>query len=172
MDWMYEFPLNLSIDLEAIDSAVTDLSIRWGGFFGAIKGALNGFVGGINSLLLLIPWFVLVLAVGLLMWRVSKKWTSAIFYGVLLFLIGAVGLWDLMLETLSIIIVSVIIALVLGFPIGILVSMSDRFDRIVRPILDTMQTMPVFVYLIPAMVFFGLGKPPVVIATTIYPINR
>ncbi len=170
MDWMYEFPLNLSIDLEAIDSAVTDLSIRWGGFFGAIKGALNGFVGGINSLLLLIPWFVLVLAVGLLMWRVSKKWTSAIFYGVLLFLIGAVGLWDLMLETLSIIIVSVIIALVLGFPIGILVSMSDRFDRIVRPILDTMQTMPVFVYLIPAMVFFGLGKPPAVIATTIYSI--
>ena len=104
------------------------------------------------------------------MWRMSGKWITSIFYGLLLFLIGAVGLWSLMLETLSIIIVSVIIALVLGFPIGVLVSASDRLDKILRPVLDTMQTMPVFVYLIPAMVFFGLGKPPAVIATTIYAI--
>ena len=71
-------------------------------------------------------------------------------------------------ETLSIIIASVIVSLILGFPIGIWLSTSDRLDRLVRPILDTMQTMPVFVYLIPAMMFFGLGKPPAVIATTVY----
>jgi len=73
-----------------------------------------------------------------------------------------------MYETLSIILASVIISLIFGFPIGILLSTSDRLDRLVRPILDTMQTMPVFVYLIPAMMFFGLGKPPAVIATTVY----
>ncbi len=74
----------------------------------------------------------------------------------------------MMNETLSIIIASVIVSLLLGFPIGILLSTSDRLDRFFRPILDTMQTMPVFVYLIPAMMFFGLGKPPAVIATTVY----
>ncbi|MFB0971637.1 MAG: ABC transporter permease subunit, partial [Neofamilia sp.] len=165
-----DFPVNLAIDLEAIDSGVTGLSIKFGGFFNLIKDLLNNFVGSINSILLLIPWFVLVIGVIIGMWRMSGKWITSIFYGLLLFLIGAVGLWSLMLETLSIIIVSVIIALVLGFPIGVLVSASDRLDKILRPVLDTMQTMPVFVYLIPAMVFFGLGKPPAVIATTIYAI--
>ncbi|WP_280140133.1 ABC transporter permease [Proteiniborus ethanoligenes] len=73
-------------------------------------------------------------------------------------------------ETLSIVIASVIISLALGFPLGIIISTSERANRIIRPVLDTMQTMPVFVYLIPALLFFGLGKPPAVIATTIYAI--
>ena len=71
-------------------------------------------------------------------------------------------------DTLSIIITSVIIALILGFPIVVLLSTSDRLDRIARPILDMMQTMPVFVYLIPALLFFGMGRPPAIIATTVY----
>lgn len=71
-------------------------------------------------------------------------------------------------ETLAIVIASVILSLVIGFPLGILISTSKRANSIVRPILDTMQTMPVFVYLIPALLFFGLGKAPAVIATTIY----
>jgi glycine betaine/proline transport system permease protein/glycine betaine/proline transport system substrate-binding protein len=103
-------------------------------------------------------------------WKTSGKISKGILFGSLLFLVGIAGLWSLMNETLSIIIASVIISLVLGFPIGILISTSDRLNRIVRPILDTMQTMPVFVYLIPALLFFGLGKPPAVIATTIYAI--
>ena len=75
-----------------------------------------------------------------------------------------------MYETLSIVIVSVIISLAFGFPLGILISSNERANSILRPVLDTMQTMPVFVYLIPALLFFGLGKPPAVIATTIYAI--
>ena len=73
-------------------------------------------------------------------------------------------------ETLSIVIASVIVSLALGFPLGIIISTSEMANRIIRPVLDTMQTMPVFVYLIPALLFFGLGKPPAVIATTIYAI--
>lgn len=170
MEWLYKFPVDLSIDLRAIDSTVNNISVRFGGFFGAIKSILNVSVGAINSILNMIPWFVLVFGVGIALFWITKKISSGIIYGGLLFLIGALGLWSLMLETLSIIIVSVIIALLFGFPIGVLVSASDRADRIIRPVLDTMQTMPVFVYLIPAMVFFGLGKPPAVIATTIYSI--
>lgn len=73
-------------------------------------------------------------------------------------------------DTLSIVLAAVFISLLLGFPIGILISGNERINSFVRPILDTMQTMPVFVYLIPAVLFFGLGKAPAVIATTIYAI--
>ena len=75
-----------------------------------------------------------------------------------------------MILTLSIVLASVVLALLLGLPIGILISNSPRANRIVRPILDTMQTMPVFVYLIPALLLFGLGNASAVIATVIYAI--
>lgn len=170
MDWLYNFPFKIPINLNAIDESIRAFSIRYDVFFGYIRGALNSFVNSIYNVLDFVPWFVLILLVFLAGWRLSDKVSKGILYGGLLFLIGAVGFWGLMNETLSIIIASVIISLILGFPIGILISTSDRADRIVRPILDTMQTMPVFVYLIPALLFFGLGKPPAVIATTIYAI--
>jgi glycine betaine/proline transport system permease protein/glycine betaine/proline transport system substrate-binding protein len=100
----------------------------------------------------------------------NHKIRTGVLYAVLLSVIGMIGLWDMMYETLSIVIASVLISLLLGLPIGILISGSDRANRIVRPILDTMQTMPVFVYLIPAVLFFGLGKAPAVIATLVYAI--
>ncbi|NLJ99106.1 MAG: ABC transporter permease subunit [Tissierellia bacterium] len=169
-DWLYDFPFKIPIDLGAIDDAVRGFSTKYDSFFNVIRSALNGFVNSIYNILDFIPWFVLILLVFIAGWKLSKKISTGILYGASLFLIGAVGLWDLMNETLSIVIASVIISLLLGFPLGILISTSDRADRIVRPILDTMQTMPVFVYLIPALLFFGLGKPPAVIATTIYAI--
>ena len=170
MDWLYEFPFRLPVDMAAIDSAIRGFAVRYDVFFGGIRSFLNTFVNSIYSILDFIPWFVLVLLVFLGGWRATKQISKGILYAVVLMFIGGVGYWDLMNETLSIVIVSVIISLILGFPLGILVSTSDRADRIVRPILDTMQTMPVFVYLIPALLFFGLGKPPAVIATTIYAI--
>lgn len=170
MDWLYEFPFQLPVDMAAIDSAIRGFAVRYDAFFSAIRSFLNSFVNSVYSILDFIPWFVLVLLVFLGGWRATKQVSKGILYAVILTFIGAVGYWDLMNETLSIVIVSVIISLLLGFPLGILVSTSDRADRIVRPILDTMQTMPVFVYLIPALLFFGLGKPPAVIATTIYAI--
>ncbi|MFY9213279.1 MAG: ABC transporter permease subunit, partial [Tissierellaceae bacterium] len=167
-EWLYDFPFKLPINLEAIDDAVLSLSIKFEGFFALIKTLLGDLVNFINSILNYIPWFILVILVVIVAWRISGKINKGILYGAMLVLIGALGLWSLMYETLSIILASVIISLIFGFPIGILLSTSDRLDRLVRPILDTMQTMPVFVYLIPAMMFFGLGKPPAVIATTVY----
>lgn len=167
---LYKFPVNIPINLETIDNAVRDFSVKHTKFFTHISNFLSGLVNLINDLLNFIPWFVVIIFVIVIQYRITKSLTSGIFYGFLLFLIGAVGLWYLMYETLSIIIASVIISLILGFPTGILISTSDRADAIARPILDTMQTMPVFVYLIPALLFFGLGKAPAVIATTIYAI--
>lgn len=170
LDFLYNFPFAYDVDLNAIDSAVRSFSIKYDYFFEIIRNFINSFVMGVNTFLNIIPWFLIIGLVIFSGWKVSTKLSKGILYGAMLFLIGIVGVWGLMLETLSIIIVSVIISLLLGLPIGILVSTSDRADRIVRPILDTMQTMPVFVYLIPALLFFGLGKAPAVIATTIYAI--
>lgn len=168
--WLYDFPFKIPINLTSIDDAVKGLSIRYDNYFSIIKNTLGGLVRLVNAILDFIPWFVLIFIIVIASWRISGKISKGILYGFMLCLIGALGLWSLMNETLSIIIASVILSLVLGFPIGILISTSDKLDRLFRPILDTMQTMPVFVYLIPAMVFFGLGKPPAVIATTIYAI--
>ena len=118
----------------------------------------------------LIPWWLLIALAGFGGWRLSGRVRVGILYGAMLFIVGLIGLWSLMYETLSIVLASVVISLLIGLPAGILVSGSEKANVIVRPILDTMQTMPVFVYLIPAVLFFGLGKAPAVIATTIYAI--
>lgn len=169
-DWLTEFPFNISIDLDAIDKSVIAFSKKFDFVFSAIKGGLDTMISGIYTVLDIIPWWLLVAAVFYAGWLVSKKIKTAVIYSVMLMFIGMVGYWDLMNQTLSIVISAVIISIFFGFIIGVLISSSDRADRIVRPILDTMQTMPVFVYLIPAVVFFGLGKAPAVLATTIYAI--
>ena len=165
-----DFPIRIPLNVNSIDNIVRDFSIKYDSFFNSIRVFLGKLVNGINAVLNFIPWFITLIIVFLAGWKLSGKITTGIIYSVLLFLIGSLGLWSLMNETLSIVIASVIISLSLGFPLGILISTSDRANAIVRPILDTMQTMPVFVYLIPALLFFGLGKPPAVIATTIYAI--
>jgi glycine betaine/proline transport system permease protein len=80
------------------------------------------------------------------------------------------GLWDQSMQTLALMCVSVLFALLIGIPLGILAARNDRFDRMLRPILDGMQTMPAFVYLIPVLLFFGVARVPAVIATLIYAI--
>ncbi|MGF6906840.1 ABC transporter permease [Fusobacterium sp. PH5-44] len=170
MEWILKFPFQLDIDLNTIDKVVKSFSVRFSGFFNGIKAILNGLISGILSILNFIPWWLLIILVFLAGWKLTGTIRNGIIYSVLLFFIGMMGLWNLMNETLSIVLASVFISLIFGFPIGILISESKKVNEIARPILDTMQTMPVFVYLIPAVLFFGLGKAPAVIATTIYAI--
>jgi ABC-type proline/glycine betaine transport system permease subunit len=169
-DWLTKLPFSADIDLQSIDSGIRALGVRFDGFFSGIKVFLNSMIYGIRTVLDFIPWWLLILIVFVAGWRMSGKLKNGIMYAVMLFLIGVFGLWKLMNETLAIIIASVLISLILGFPVGVLMSGSERVNRFVRPILDTMQTMPVFVYLIPAVIFFGLGNAPAVISTVIYAI--
>jgi ABC-type proline/glycine betaine transport system permease subunit len=171
MNWLFEFPFTAMPDVQAIDRATRSFAAEASWFFEDIIGAgLTRFVNAINSLLNHTPWIVLIALVFVLGWKARGRVISGIIYAAMLFFIGVVGLWGLMLMTLSIVIASVIIALVFGFPIGILLSGSDRANNIMRPVMDTMQTMPVFVYLIPALLFFGMGSASAVIATVIYAI--
>lgn len=168
MDWLFNFPFEVNLNTDAIDQAVRGFAASYSSFFDGIKAALTNFVGAINWVFSYVPWFVLIGIVFFLSWKAHRRIRSGVVYSLLLCVIGAFGLWDLMNLTLSIVLAGVIIALVIGLPIGVLISGSEHANRIVRPILDMMQTMPVFVYLIPAVIFFGMGSASAVIATVIY----
>lgn len=168
-NYFFDFPFVIPIDVNAFDTSVKAFANQ-STVFKAIRDGLNILINVLNAILNLIPWWLLIAIVFFGGYKLSGKVRNGIIYSILLFLVGAIGLWDLMYETLSIVLASVVISLLIGLPVGIMISGSDRANVIVRPILDTMQTMPVFVYLIPAVLFFGLGKAPAVIATTIYAI--
>jgi glycine betaine/proline transport system permease protein len=164
-----EFPTWIDFDLAGwIDSIMSWILSNWGGFFDAVGDAILVVLLWIEDFLLWLPWFVVIIIVGLVAWRAIRHWLAGPIMAAFLLLIGSFGYWDLAMMTLAIIIAAVIISFVLGIPTGIIMARSNRVERIIRPILDAMQTMPSFVYLIPALMLFGLGKVPAVFATIIY----
>ena len=126
------------------------------------------FLNGVGSVVDLIPWWLLLAFVFTAAYRMNRKIKSAVIYTALIFFIGVCGLWAQLYMTLTTLIVSVIISLIIGLPTGVLMAASKKANSIIRPVLDTMQTMPSFVYLIPAAMLIGIGDVPAVIATTIY----
>lgn len=136
--------------------------------FDRMAASITSLLGAISRGLTFIPWWAYVLFIGLAAWRATRRWTSAIILGLMPLLIGLFGLWALAMDTLAIIIASVLLALLLGIPVGVLMAEAKGTTKFITPLLDGMQTMPSFVYLIPATMFFGLGKVPAVFATLIY----
>jgi glycine betaine/proline transport system permease protein len=135
--------------------------------FDGISLGIGWVSDSLESALLALPWWLLsVILILLALWRVG--WKFALFTLVSLGLIFGMGLWDETVSTLALVISATLVSLALGIPLGIWAARSDRVEAIVRPILDFMQTMPAFVYLIPAAMFFGLGKVPGTIATVIF----
>lgn len=151
-----------------IDNAINYMLQHWDPFFDGISKGLRAVLSGVSGVINLIPWWLLLILVFFATLKMSKKITRALFYTALLFFVGVMGLWEMMNQTLTIVVTSVIISLFIGLPIGILISPGKKANAFMRPILDTMQTMPSFVYLIPAVMLLGLGNVPAVIATTIY----
>lgn len=167
---LFEFPRVIPIDTNIIDQNVRSFAAKHDKSLNLISNVLLSFVIGIETILNHTPWVVLLILTFLLGWKTKKSIFSGVLYAFLLFLIGAMGLWSLMNTTLAIVLASVFISLLLGFPIGIIMSNSEKANHFIRPVLDMMQTMPVFVYLIPALLLFGMGYAPAVIATVIYSI--
>ncbi len=166
---MSEFPEFLNIPVAAwIDALVSWIVTTFGPVLDVISDALLAVLLGIERMLLWIPWFVIIIAVALLAWYAIRRWWAAPVMASFLVLIGSFGYWDLSMMTLALVIAAVILSLAIGIPTGILMARSDHVARLLRPILDAMQTMPSFVYLIPALMFFGMGKVPAVFATIIY----
>lgn len=166
---MIDFPEIINIPLASwIDSGMSWLLQNLNGFFDAIGFILLQVVLAFESFFQFIPWFVMIPLVGLAGWKLVKSWKMGITFMAMLLLVGSFGYWEMAMLTLSLVIASVFFSLIIGIPIGISMARSDKTESILKPLLDAMQTMPSFVYLIPALMLFGMGKAPALVATIIY----
>ncbi len=165
---MQEFPEFFELPLEKwIDGGVEWLTVEGDAFFDAIGNGLLQLLLWLEGALLWVPWYVLIALVAFVAWRV-KDWRLAAGSAVGMVFIGLLGLWEASMQTLAIVLAATLLAIVVGLPIGIAMTRKDWIESLIRPILDMMQTLPSFVYLIPALMLFGLGKVPALIATFIY----
>lgn len=164
-----------------VEKGIDFLSEKGDAFFDGITFIIEGFVKGFQTLLLYPHPLVIIGLLGVLAYVFSagprfvfKKsgWKAgrgiSIFTVLGLLLLWAMGYWEETMQTLALVISSAILALILGIPLGIWAARSDTVEKIVRPILDFMQTMPAFVYLIPAILFFSVGNVPGVVATVVF----
>ena len=165
-----EFPVDFGNEsADGIDWAVNWVTVNLAWFFDAISDYLKVALGLLRDFLVWIPWPVMLVGVFLVGWKVAE-FRIGLFSAVALALIGIVDLWESAMITVAIMIVSVTISVAGGIPIGILASRSRLVDVGIRPVLDGMQTIPPFVYLVPGIMFFGLGNVSAVLATVLYSI--
>jgi glycine betaine/proline transport system substrate-binding protein len=137
-------------------------------FFDGISTVIRGSVDGLTALLRAIPSPLLILGTAALGWVLRRSWPLALFVVAALLFIMNQGYWEPTLETLSLVIVAAVVSALIGVPIGIAAAHRPRLYATLRPVLDLMQTLPTFVYLIPTLVLFGLGVVPGLISTVIF----
>ncbi|MEM0908571.1 MAG: proline/glycine betaine ABC transporter permease [Pseudomonadota bacterium] len=167
-DWFFlDGTLGRSIR-SATNDFVRYLVIHYGDAFEAFSNFLLAALVWLEDLLDHTPVLIILAVVGLLAYAASRKTSLAVGMVLGLWFVGALGLWDQAMQTIAIITVAVVISVAIGIPVGVLAARSDRARALVNPVLDLMQTIPSFVYLIPAVMLFGLGKIPAVLATVIY----
>jgi glycine betaine/proline transport system permease protein len=150
-----------------INSFVQWLYNEIGAGLGNAADRIHGFLILLTSGLIAVPWWLVTLVLAVFAYF-SGKWRLVIGTVIGLFFIEDLGLWDHMIATLVLIIVSSLLSVLIGFPIGIWSARKSLVYRVISPLLDVMQTMPSFVYLVPALIFFKIGPVPAVLATVIF----
>ena len=150
-----------------IEKIVIWLTDNFSTFFDSITLLVNLGLNKFEALLVWLPWPIIIIIVMILAWRFAGR-RVALVAGIFLYLLGSFKLWNEGLNTLSLVGTSVSISVLLGLPLGILSARNDVIYKTVRPVLDGMQTIPSFVYLIPAVMLFGIGNVPGVMATVIF----
>jgi glycine betaine/proline transport system permease protein len=174
MEWIDTFPAMGSDTLrelkKSIDAEFRALTREYGEFWERVFDPLRNFLVGAEDLLLATPWPIVILVVLGVAWLATRNWRIVAGTAVTLLLIGWFGMWEDTTRTVSMILVATLVALVVGLPIGILMSRHDGVQPVVAPVLDVMQTTPSFVYLIPVVMLLGIGKVPGLIAVVIYAI--
>lgn len=151
-----------------IDDFVGNLVANYSDFLRALTQPLLDVLIWMDHLTRDSPWWLVMLVIMALAWFASRRALFTVSMGVMLCIIGLLGLWDAAMQTLSLMIVAVIISVAIGIPVGILMASFKWMRSFMLPILDVMQTMPSFVYLIPVVMLFNLGKIAAIIATIIY----
>jgi glycine betaine/proline transport system permease protein len=160
--WLPKLPIAVWVD-DFVNWLTTNLEVAFDGVTTILESVVEGMVAGFG----VIPSYVFIILLTLLAWKVSNKGIG-LFTLIGLFLVDNLGYWEPMLETLALVLTAVFISILLGIPMGIWASQKQMVKNIVVPVLDFMQTMPAFVYLIPAIFFFNIGVVPGVVASVIF----
>jgi glycine betaine/proline transport system permease protein len=155
---------------KSIDSTFREFASNWGEWFTELLSPIHWLLIHFEKLLLATPWYIFLGLTSLLLWKVTQNWKLILGFLISFNLIGLVGMWDDTMRTLAIVVVSTLVCIVVGIPTGILMAKNNLAQRIILPILDLMQTIPSFVYLIPVIMLFGLGKVPGLIAISVFAI--
>lgn len=152
---------------QAVESVVDWLRDNLGGFFDVVTAVVRWLVDGLTDVLVATPVPALIALFALIGWLL-RSWQMAVGTVLAFSLVVAMDLWEPTLQTLSLVIVATLVALLIAIPLGIWSARNDAVRAILKPVLDFMQTMPGFVYLIPAITFFSIGVVPGVVATVIF----
>lgn len=174
MNWLHEFPHMNDESLRSLKQAIDE------GFRSFTRGygdSIESFFSPLQTFLLVserfmtqTPWPIIIAMILAIAWAASRSLKVVLGALVTLLAIGYLDMWDDSMRTISMIFVCTVLSIVMGLPIGILMARSERFQRLVNPVLDVMQTMPSFVYLIPVVMLLGIGRVPGLIAVVIYAI--
>ncbi len=174
MEWLNKFPTmndeSLTALKKAIDASFKDFTRSYGPTLEWLLEPVRWFMLNMERLMLNTPWPVVLLVFAAIAWFASRSWQITVGVAVTLLLIGYFGMWEDSMRTIAMTVVATLLAIVVGIPIGIAMARSNRVQSVFNPILDVMQTMPSFVYLIPVVMLLGIGRVPGLIAVMIYAI--
>lgn len=150
-----------------VDKAVAYITVHWKGFFDVLKAIIWFAWNNVEQVIAFIPWWLLIVLLALVAWRTAGR-SVALLTVIGLVLIQGLGMWNGMVRTMSLVVTAIIICVLMGVPLGIWAARSNAMHAAIRPVLDFMQTMPSFVYLIPALMLFGLGPVPALISIVVF----
>jgi len=172
MEFFTKFPVMERIALlemkKGIDLSFRQFSREYGDGIEAFFDPLLFFLVWLEKLLLNSPWPIIIMAIAILAWFGSRSWALVVGSALAFMLIGYFGMWNDCMATVAIITVCTTLCIAVGIPLGVLMSKSDRAEKTILPVLDMMQTIPSFVYLVPILMLLGIGKVPGLIAVCIY----
>ena len=155
---------------KGIDLTFKDFSREYGDSIEGFFGPLLKFLVWFEKFLITTPWPLIIFLLSFLAWLSSRSLKLSIGTAISFFVIGYFGMWKDTMSTMAIISVATLICLILGTPIGVLMARSERLKNILSPVIDMMQTIPTFVYLIPIIMLLGIGKVPGLLAVCVYAI--
>ena len=172
MEFFTQFPVMERVPLMELKKGI-DLSFRlfsrkYGDAIENFFDPLLFFLVWLEKLLITTPWPIIILVICILAWFGSRSWKLVVGSAIAFMLIGYFGMWNDCMATVAIITVCTIICIAVGIPVGVVMSKSDRVEKAIIPVLDMMQTIPSFVYLVPILMLLGIGKVPGLIAVCIY----
>ena len=165
MDWLTRWKIPIG---EVIARFVDLLNEHASGVFDAISDSLGWLIEGSTDLLLAVPALIVIAIVALSAWFLHKRIGLTLFTALSLLLIINLGLWEETVQTLVLVLYATMFCMLIGVPVGIYAAHHPRLNAALRPVLDLMQTIPTFVYLIPTLILFGLGVVPGLISTVVF----